>query len=619
MATSATEAGVPLMAPPPHALRDVDFFREPDGSVGIAWVTRREDVDYMALFDMPATPGAIHLEPLDEYLERRLGANKGKESRAWESYYEALGFVRPEQCPWPLPDKPEMDLKAWEDAEGLSLLDSIAQFFGEHVRLRGEDEPRGVAAWILASSIPEVAMYAPPLIFTGVPGAGKSRAIRATYLIVRRGLPLNVPSAASLYALADAYKPTLTIDEWGNLSDEVRRPVETIIRAGFARGGKIPRRKDHSEGVRFYDAFCFFALASRVPLPDDVVDRGYPFYMIENRGVPDLPESASDARELRTAILRFRLEALSMHYRSQLSDLTPFHRAPAPGVRVLVRDAAVKAGRSLPDRGLDKGEALAGVALPFDAFDDVVSMIVLAQERGRDTFANTLEALIYRGLQRVAPEVRVPGIHPKPTLKEVHDAAWDVARDEGMTLHELEMRDPVAPKILAPAIRMLGFPTKLVHGVTVVDNPEFWSTMDRLETKYGGDSATPIYRPLPTSTTPLESGERWVELGRDGSRRVDAVEDPVQGPLDETTPHLGTSDAAIGPGEAVLLMQAILRGLCDGGRSVSGAEILRAAQGRGIGPDRARSILQHMKSQGDVYEPVAGTFRLTSTLDRGSP
>ncbi len=485
------------MAPPPHPIRDVDFYREANGQLGIAWVTRPEDLEYMAAVEFPATPGAIHAEPLEEYLEARFGKNKGDESKRWSRYYSQLGFVRPEQSPWPIPDKPEMALTEWEDAEGLSLLDSIAQFFGEHVRLESDDEPRGVAAWILTSSVPEIATHAPPLIFTGIPGAGKSRAIRAVHMIARRGLPLNVPSSASLYALADAYKPTLCIDEWANLSDEVRRPTENIIRAGFAKGGKIPRRKDRDEGVRFYDAFCFFALATRVPLPDDIMDRGFPFYMVENRGVPDLPESDLDARELRTMLLRYRLEALSAAFRADPSDLPAFHRAPASGGRALIREEAAKNGRPLSDRGLDKAETLANVAAPFDAFDDVVSMVLLAQERGKDTFADTTEALVYRALKRLV--IEMPGISPNASLRDVHDEVWLELREAGMTDRQLERNDPVEPRRLGAIVRGMGIRLKRRNIGWVIDDPRFLDHMRGLAPKYDGRTGE---RGSDTSTLP---------------------------------------------------------------------------------------------------------------------
>jgi hypothetical protein len=322
-------------------------------------------------------------------------------------------------------------------------------------------------------------------------------------MITRRGLPLNVPSSASLYALADVYKPTLCVDEWANLSDEVRRPTENIIRAGFARGGKIPRRKDRSEGVRFYDAFCFFALASRIPLPDDVTDRGIPFYMSEARGVPDLPENDPVARELRTILLRYRLEVLSSAFRTVPSDLPPFHRCPGQDGRVLVREAAMRMGRSLSDRGLDKAETIASIAAPFDAFDDVLSMILEAQERAKDTFADTTEAAIFRAMKRLAGQVAVPGIPPRLSLREIHDEVWGELIAAGMTNRMLEMNDPVDPRTrLGPSIRAMGFRTKHTKIGTAVDDPEFWERMGVLEAKYGGERMD-VQDKSPSSSSPF--------------------------------------------------------------------------------------------------------------------
>jgi len=61
-------------------------------------------------------------------------------------------------------------------------------------------------------------------------------------------------------------------------------------------------------------------------------------------------------------------------------------------------------------------------------------------------------------------------------------------------------------------------------------------------------------------------------------------------------------------------MQTVLRELCEGGRSAFLDDVLRIAQVRGIEPDRARGVLKRMKQEGDVWEPVAGTFRLTESL-----
>lgn len=70
----------------------------------------------------------------------------------------------------------------------------------------------------------------------------------------------------------------------------------------------------------------------------------------------------------------------------------------------------------------------------------------------------------------------------------------------------------------------------------------------------------------------------------------------------------------IGPGEAVLAMSTILREICDGGRSASLDDVLRIAHERGVDSNRAKGVLKRMKAEGDVWEPVAGTYRLTENL-----
>jgi hypothetical protein len=87
----------------------------------------------------------------------------------------------------------------------------------------------------------------------------------------------------------------------------------------------------------------------------------------------------------------------------------------------------------------------------------------------------------------------------------------------------------------------------------------------------------------------------------------------MEKPQTSQTPQT-TFDPPLGPGEAVLAVHAVLRELCDGGRSAALEDVLRVSGERGIDPDRAKGVLRRMKAEGDVWEPVAGTFRLTENL-----
>ncbi len=88
----------------------------------------------------------------------------------------------------------------------------------------------------------------------------------------------------------------------------------------------------------------------------------------------------------------------------------------------------------------------------------------------------------------------------------------------------------------------------------------------------------------------------------------------------DTTPYGGVShvshvsDHVAGPGEAPSVVLEILRGLCEGGRIASLEDVLRAAQERGVAPDRTDGVLRRMARDGDLYRPSADTLRLTESL-----
>jgi len=69
-------------------------------------------------------------------------------------------------------------------------------------------------------------------------------------------------------------------------------------------------------------------------------------------------------------------------------------------------------------------------------------------------------------------------------------------------------------------------------------------------------------------------------------------------------------------GLALPAIHDILRELCTDGRNAILEEVLRRAHERGIAPERATSILKRMKTDGELYEPVLGAYRLTENLGR---
>jgi hypothetical protein len=442
------------MAPPPHPFRVLDFYRDSKTEgLGVAWNADLRLTDtgrYMRAVDPDDGPGAINLASIDEYFEMRFGSDAKARSKAMDSFFVDLGFAEPEDAPYPLPDKPEMPLKEWEAAEGMSLLDAHAQFFGEHVRFPSDDTSvpaTTVASWTLATYIPEVAAHAPSLAFIGLPGSGKSRALRELKLTARKAMYLGAPSVASLYALIDHYQPTLLIDEWTKVTEDLQRGIEQILRIGFDPDGRITRRRERSEGVRHWRAFAFFAVGSQTVLAQDVMERAFPQYMREARGVPRLSLNNETARDLRTASLRFRLEVLA----------GKCHRTLAVDVEARVRDALhANPAVALSDRGVDKSETLARFAIPFDHFDDVFEAAVQAQREAGVLAGFSIEAYVVQAVLTLLPQQ--PNVEGKvqASLTEIHDEVWGLLTADGMSRRQLENADPVIAEKLGPMCRTLG-------------------------------------------------------------------------------------------------------------------------------------------------------------------
>ena len=136
------------MAPPPHPLRYLDFYRYDDGGLGVAWAHTGDS--YMEAVT-PGGVGSINLERVEDYLEAHFGkvpsyskdakakaADARRIDRDMAEFFDELGFARPEKAPWILPSEPSTPLKEWEaKTETGSLFHELTRYFNAHVRFHG--------------------------------------------------------------------------------------------------------------------------------------------------------------------------------------------------------------------------------------------------------------------------------------------------------------------------------------------------------------------------------------------------------------------------------------------------------------------------------------------------
>lgn len=101
----------------------------------------------------------------------------------------------------------------------------------------------------------------PIIFFFGSPKTGKGRALKCVVYAAHKGFLIVSPTEATTFRIIDAMRPTLGIDEFTRLEEDIMR----IIRAGYKRGLKVPRvekPKKHQFSLSFFETFAPLILAS---------------------------------------------------------------------------------------------------------------------------------------------------------------------------------------------------------------------------------------------------------------------------------------------------------------------------------------------------------------------
>jgi hypothetical protein len=162
-----------------------------------------------------------------------------------------------------------------------------------------------LAAFILFTYFWDLFSTVPYIWFTGPPGSGKTHANFTVTFMSRHGIPLVEVTKASIFRIADAFKPTLAVDE-----STIPRDVALLLAAGYKRGVKVPRVELTKSGIKlaFFDPHSP-KIFSYVDPPDDlfVLDRSVIINMI--KGEPPYIETpdAHEFTHIRELLYKLRL------------------------------------------------------------------------------------------------------------------------------------------------------------------------------------------------------------------------------------------------------------------------------------------------------------------------
>jgi hypothetical protein len=164
---------------------------------------------------------------------------------------------------------------------------------------------------------------------TGDRGTGKSRFIGTAGMLCLRPVIITSPSAASLYRVMDAYRPTLIIDECNlDVGSEDTQVFIQILNSGFQRIAMVPRCEKGEDGqltIRMFSPFGPKLIAGLKLSQSEAFESRCVPIELEKTTRKDIPfrlteRMLRDFADLRAKLYLWRIRNLSRDYEQALDD-----------------------------------------------------------------------------------------------------------------------------------------------------------------------------------------------------------------------------------------------------------------------------------------------------------
>jgi hypothetical protein len=218
-----------------------------------------------------------------------------------------------QKVPWPLCTRPV----AYIDKE--QLWSDVRQFIWDHLFLIDEALYDVLTAWVFASWIPEVWPVVPYVFFYGPVASGKTRSLEVLHRLCYRSILSSNISSAALFRACEAWHPTIILDETEIYSKADRSDVIGLLNSGYRRGQHAIRARSTDHGVELdvFDVFGFKALAGTRGLKATLESRSIMVRTIKNRRKVRLFIDEARAHALRSQLLMWRLDTLTLQWRDK--------------------------------------------------------------------------------------------------------------------------------------------------------------------------------------------------------------------------------------------------------------------------------------------------------------
>lgn len=205
-----------------------------------------------------------------------------------------LGLI--EHAPWP------------EEVDGAGLLDRIAAAIRRYVVMPAH-AAEAAALWVVHAHCFDLFQHSPRLaIASPEKGCGKSTLLDVLAQMAPRTLKTENLTAAVMFRVIEAYRPTLLVDEVDSFlgdKDELRG----ILNAGHRRGGKAVRCEGDDNAIKAFDTFAPVATSGIGQLPGTLADRSIPITLQRRKATERIAifrdDRAGDLHELASQCARW--------------------------------------------------------------------------------------------------------------------------------------------------------------------------------------------------------------------------------------------------------------------------------------------------------------------------
>jgi len=222
-----------------------------------------------------------------------------------------------------------------------------------------------IALWVVHTYLFENELHTPYLsIRSAEKRSGKTNLLDCLRPLVNRGIMTNSMTTATAFRVVEQFHPTLLVDEFEKVDEELR----LILNAGYRRGGVVPRCIGDDFEVKFFPTFCPKAFASnkKFRIPDTIHDRSLIIELKrKSKADPSVERFRSDLHEsavqpLRRKLIRWVIDNADAVAELDPPDLAGLHDRANDNWRPLLKIADVIGGE-WPDRARESAKILADV------------------------------------------------------------------------------------------------------------------------------------------------------------------------------------------------------------------------------------------------------------------